>query len=294
MKAKTAAAIDKTSGFARNAVIFLAIAVLFRGLGVVQRIGMLDGYCLVTELILPVVFCVLLLVCVLTCGKRFLWISLLPMLFGSLFFISRALSSDHILGITPGAWEILIRIFIYLVVSLFYSAAVLSDYRVKWLLIPAFGLGIVYHLVFEDYPALFRGEVPITFSNAMMELSILFLLLGLLFVSLSLCPAGPVNGKNQEKPEKPNRGFLWRRKKKEPDDSDVTAKQGMPREKAKKEKEENKEENKKEEERAPAAETVSEPVSKPVFDESFFDKPYRPTLTLDPEAAIDTTAAEEK
>lgn len=319
MKAKTGAAIDRKSGCARNAVIFLAIAVLFRGLGIVQRIGTMDLYSLVTELVLPVTFCLLTILCILTCGKRFLWVSMLPMLTGLLFFIVRVLSADNILGITPGAWEVLLRTLVYLAVSVLYTAAVFSSYRLKWALVPVFGLGIVYHIVFEDYRALFRSEVPLSFSGAMMELSVLFLLLGLLFVALSLRPVGSVVGTQPEKEEK--RAF-WKHKEKSADGAEREAAQEMavePKEtesqkapeeqvpEVKTEKPEENTENKPEDpptvspeadpvDSAPDPVAAEEPVSdpKPVFDESFFDRPYRPTLTLDPLSKDNTTETEEK
>ena len=310
MKEKNGAAIDRSSGFGRDAIIFFGIAIAFRALGIIQRAGVMTQYEIISELILPISFCALMILSIVLFGRKWLWTSLLPMVLCALFLVLRALSKDNILGVEPSVAERCIRILIYLVVAMLYSSMVMSEYRIKWALIPIFGLGLLYHFIFEDYPAIINGAATVTFTTVMMELSIIFILLGLLFTALGVKNKADIQTavekkvktaeekveKKAEEVKEAKEAWVpfWKRNKVE----EVKAEEPKVAEA--------KDEETKPEDLKAAESKVEEPVpamaekpetsaekaepeepaaehEKPVFDESYFDKPYKPTLTLNPE-----------
>lgn len=232
MNNNTGVSVDKNSGSGRNAVIFFALAVVFRSLGMIGRFTGFAGneYRLFAELILPLGFCALMILCIVLFGKNHFWLSVFPMTAGVLFFSLRCFSADNILAREPGSWLAAAQLCAVLASYVFYSCAVMKLPAFKWVLIPIFILGFVYHLVFEDYPAIAAGGDSLSFSTVMMELSILFVLLGMIFVSFAFRkpgmeaktapekPAADDNGKTPPSEQK-KKGFFARLfgKKKQPD-----------------------------------------------------------------------------
>lgn len=278
MKGNTIVSVDRNGGSGRNAIIFFALAIVFRSLGIIQRATDLlaNKYSLFAELVLPLAFCALMVLCIVLFGKNHFWLSVLPMVIGVLFFILRGISEDNILAQKPGDWSTAIHICVYLLVLALYSCAVLRFSVLKWVLIPVYILGSVYHIISEDYPALVGGA-NLSFSSVMNELSILFVVLGLIFTAFAIRTASAEeSGRTPEKKNTEKKqgliARLFSKKSKEPEqkpnEADTTVqKQEMPQEKE-----------------APAEETPAAPKEEsPVFDESFFDQPYTATLTLDPQ-----------
>ena len=298
---KQCAAISRNSGCGRNAIIFFAIAIAFRSLGILQRAGVMTQYEILNELILPVSFCALMILSIVIFGRHFFRVSLLPMIVCVLFFVLRSLSTDNILGKESEPWTLLIRIAVYIAVSVAYSGAVLSNYRLKWVLAPVFGLGIVYHIVFEDYPAIVQGEL--SFSPIMMELGLLFILLGMLFVSIGIKARDGIDSTEEKKHRsgKKNRTESENEDKTEPEKVDGAGSDiGEKAEPEPDDKPEQVEETEPEPEITQESESqyadvgLEEPGSgegKPVLDETYFDVPYKATLTLDP--PTDSVSSEE-
>ena len=137
MKEKVGAALDRKSGFARNAAVFFALAMIFRGLGLVNRIETIGRYALLTEIILPIAFCAMMLLCIPLFGRRHMILSLFPMMLFVLFLVIRSTSADNLLGREPGHAESLIRMSAALLLFVLYSFTVQTNYRFKWILIPA-------------------------------------------------------------------------------------------------------------------------------------------------------------
>lgn len=287
MKEKNGVSIEKSNGCGRNAVIFFAIAIAFRSLGIVQRAAEMTSYDMLAELILPAAFCALMILSIVITGKRFFWTSLLPMVICLLFFILRCLSTDNILGKEPGVWERLVRILVYLLAAAIYFVAVMSEYRLKWVLIPMYALGIVYHVVFEDYPALTGSESEIVFSSVMMELGVIFILLGLIFTALAFKPRTDKHGKSETKPEKEKKTEKETVQETvaetEPETVAETVPEVMPEPETEPAAEEiPSDDASAESEAVPETEEETEPEN--TFDESYFDIPYKATLTLDPQS----------
>ena len=58
--------------------------------------------------------------------------------------------------------------------------------RTKWLLPPLFGLPFLYHIFVEDLAAMRDTANPVTFTDGMMEMSVLCVMLALFLVGLAL------------------------------------------------------------------------------------------------------------
>ncbi|MDO5445026.1 MAG: hypothetical protein Q4F31_05330 [Eubacteriales bacterium] len=284
MKGNTGVTVDRNSGSGRNAIIFFALAVVFRCLGIIQHAGDLltNKYSLFSELVLPLTFCALMILCIVLFGKNHFWLSIIPLMIGILFFILRSFSLDNILARKAGEWSVAIHICVYLLVLMLYSCSVLRFPVLKWALIPIFILGSVYHVIFEDYPAIMNGGESLSFSSVMNELSILFIVLGLIFAAFAFqAVAAEKADKPAEKKEKAKKKGLFARlfskKKKKPEQNTAGAETSEVKQEPV---------SVPETPAAPQPESLKQEESledKPVFDESFFDTPYTATLTLDPQ-----------
>lgn len=207
MNSSPMVSVDRNSGSGRNSILFFALAVVFRCLGMIGRFDAAElnyVYRVSTELVLPIVFCSLMILCVVLLGKNHFWLSLLPVMTGVLFFLLRILSTDNILARTATEWSVAAHVCVYLAVFLLYAVAVLRIPFLKWILVPVYILGMIYHLVFEDYPAIAAGGDSLSFSTVMMEISVLFMLLGMLFVTFAVKrPSAAVTEAEQPDPVKP-------------------------------------------------------------------------------------------
>lgn len=286
--------VDRNSGSGRNAVIFFALALAFRGLGLIQHVGEIagNGYRMFAEFILPLLFCALMVLSIVVLGKKHFWVSILPVVIGELFLILRIVSEDNILGKVMPEWGIVIRVFLYLLVFALYSGAVLRNSKMKWALIPLLILGLGFHLVAEDYPALFGGETALSFSSVMMEFSILFIALGMIFLAFAFTSGESREAEKTRETKKTRKKPFslliskWKnffaslkKQKKTPPETENAEK---PAEKPAEERTEN---------AAPAENPEDVPAmedrkEKPL-DESYFDKPYTASLTLDPQSDTD-------
>lgn len=295
MKENTGVMVDRNGGSGRNAIIFFALAIVFRSLGIIQRAGDLLAYkySLFSELILPLAFCALMILCIVLFGKNHFWLSIVPMMIGILFFILRSISADNILAGKPGDWSAAIHIGVYLLILMLFSCAVLRFPVLKWVLIPVYILGSVYHVIFEDVPAIAEGGASLSFSSVMNELSILFIALGLIFITFAFRTAGAAEGaktekKKAEKKEKEKKQGLFARlfSKKSGNPEKDTAESVAPEEKPETPSPEESADPQKPEEspEEPVSQNSESPAEeKPVLDETFFDEPYTATLTLDPQ-----------
>ncbi len=66
------------------------------------------------------------------------------------------------------------------------SATAFGVIRTKWLLVPLFGLPLIYHLAVEGRPPLRDTVHPVTFSAGMQEISVLCIMLALLLTALAM------------------------------------------------------------------------------------------------------------
>ena len=169
--------LDKTGFFAESAVILLAMAIIFRLIGC---IGMwsnrVDAIMLV---LLPVLCCLLLILCIVLLGKKGFFLSFIPVLLGVVFFVFKSLGFE--------SWmHTVLCVILYVVVAVIYTATVIGWIHTKWLLPVLFGLPFIYHVAVEDIPALIKTPESVTFAAGMQEMSVLCIMAAMFCVSMGL------------------------------------------------------------------------------------------------------------
>lgn len=186
--------LDKTGFFAESAMIFLALAVIFRVIGC--WILWTDRVEFIMLLLLPACCCVLMILCILLFGKKGFFLSFIPVLLGVVFFVYKSLSFTSWL-------HTVLCILLYLVVAVIYTATVFGWIHTKWLLPPLFGLPFLYHVFVEDIPALTNTAQPVTFTAGMEEMSVLGIMAALFCVGMGLKKRPAKHRKREEQPAQP-------------------------------------------------------------------------------------------
>ena len=103
---------------------------------------------------------------------------MLPVLLGVVFFIIKSFTFDSVL-------HTILCILLYLLVAVLYTGTVFGRIRTKWLLVPLFGLPLLYHIFVEDLNAM-RSANPPSFDAGMQEVSVLCIMLSLLLLSIAM------------------------------------------------------------------------------------------------------------
>ena len=133
--------VQKDSRWVQAAVILMIMSAVFRLIGCWNRFG--DSYFAVTQIALPLCCNLLFILVVLTMGKRFFFLSSVPVLLGVVFFIIKSF------GFT--SWlHTLLCIMLYVLVAVLYTSTVFGFIRTKWLLVPLFALPFLYHVLQAD------------------------------------------------------------------------------------------------------------------------------------------------
>ena len=186
--------LDKTGFFAESAVILLAMAIIFRVIGC---IGMwsnrVDAIMLV---LLPVLCCLLLILCIVLLGKKGFFLSFIPVLLGVVFFVFKSLSFE--------SWmHTVLCVILYVVVAVIYTATVIGWIHTKWLLPVLFGLPFIYHVAVEDIPALIKTPESVTFAAGMQEMSVLCIMAALFCIGMGLKKRPPKQKKSRKEAAEP-------------------------------------------------------------------------------------------
>ena len=181
--------LDKTGFFAESAMIFFALAIVFRVIGCLNMWG--NKVDVVMLVLLPVTCCLLMILCILLLGKKGFFLSFIPVLLGVMFFVFKALSFESWL-------HTVLCVILYLVVAVVYTATVIGWIRTKWLLPPLFGLPFLYHVAVEDVPVLVKAPETVTFAAGMQELSILCVMAALFCVGMGLKKRPPKQKKSRK------------------------------------------------------------------------------------------------
>ena len=163
-------------------VVLIALSIAFRLIGCWgswsgSEHG--DSTYLILQIILPVVSALLLIALVWLFGRRALWLSLIPVMMGAVFFIIKSTEYESKLN---------------MVLSILLCAAVIGLYfctmfgfiRTKWFLVLLFGLAFLFHVFIVDLAALRNTENPVSFADGMQEMGALCVILGMFFVSLTM------------------------------------------------------------------------------------------------------------
>lgn len=169
--------VDTGGLFTHGAIIFMVLSAVFTLLGSLGKGG--DVYFMATGFALPLACELLFLVLIVLFGNYSMLPTALPMVLFAVFFIIRAFSFENFL-------YMIIFMVLYLSVAVLFTATVIGWIRNKWLVSAVILITFLFNIAVIDYPALSEGAVSVTFSAIMQEISVLFILIGLLFSSLAL------------------------------------------------------------------------------------------------------------
>lgn len=185
--------------FTIAAAICMILAAACRCVGIIPQLKELPQEEIITRLALPVGACLLYAASVAFCGKKAIWVSIIPLIIGVLFFILRVFTDDNISGQPLGMINILLSLLIYIVITVVYTATVTGAIRTKFILAGIILLPLAYHAGVEDYSAIKLMGNSLTWSAMLMEAGILLIMLGLFFTALGLkkmAPVDPDGGRN--------------------------------------------------------------------------------------------------
>ena len=169
--------VDKTGALVHTAVIFMALSAAFRLVGCWGL--WTDQFFAAAQIALPLICNLLFILCLLLFGGRAFWTTAIPVVPGVVFFIIKSVSFE--------SWvHTVLCILLYILVAVLYTATAFGVIRTKWLLVPLFGLPLIYHLAVEDAAALRDTVHPVTFSAGMQEISVLCIMLALLLTALAM------------------------------------------------------------------------------------------------------------
>lgn len=167
--------IEPDGVLTRAAVCFMAVSMALRAVWCLLWRGEASEAGLVVHALLPLCACALFIVCLLLCGRRALWLSFFPLLVGVVFFILKA--ADFVW------WHEILCTLLYLLVAALYGAAVFSVLPVRNLLVPLFGLPLLFHIFVQD---MILQREKMTASLWLQEGSVLCIMAGLLCVALAM------------------------------------------------------------------------------------------------------------
>ena len=134
-----------------------------------------DPWAVITQGALPLTAAALFLLVTPLFGKRALWVTSIPVLMGVIFFITKAAGFVW--------WHQLLCTALYLLVAALYSLTVFGALPTQRLLIPLFGLPLIYHLVVQD---IIQNLHVYTASQWLREISVLCIMAGLLSLSAGM------------------------------------------------------------------------------------------------------------
>ena len=161
----------------QTAIIFMALSAVFRIVGCWGKWD--EPFFAATQIALPLMCNILFILCLVLLGKKALWLTVVPVILGVVFFIIKSFTFDSWL-------HTVLCILLYLLVAVLYTGTVFGIIRTKWLLVPLFGLPFLYHIFVEDLAALRDTASPVTLSAGLREISVLCVMLALLFTAIAM------------------------------------------------------------------------------------------------------------
>ena len=174
-KEKLRYGVERKNIFVRLSATFLLLAALTRLLGCWGFWKNGDSLFAYTQVLLPIACCVFFAAIILFGGKKLFFLTFLPVIFGAVFFILRALSFDGVL-------RSVLCIVVYLAAALLYCGTVFGLIRTKWLLPPIFALALAYKLFFDK--TVDFGSMSV--KALLPELSVMCILLALLLIPFAM------------------------------------------------------------------------------------------------------------
>ena len=177
-KQKTRFCLDYKHPAAVLSMVAFALAVPFRLLGYADKIT--EPIYGITQVLLPVLCSVLMIVVMIKKGKNALWLSVIPVGLGVLSFMFKLFIDPREVSFLHHAAAILL----YSAVIVLWLLTVIYVIKTKWVLVILFILPFLKHTLTDDLP-IFLGKAPMISADMWYkELSML-----LTMVALSLCAA---------------------------------------------------------------------------------------------------------
>lgn len=174
--------LDPKSPLTLAAVCLFALSAVFRIVWLSAFTQAAQGRGVALHVLLPVSAAAAFIALLLWQGRDRLWLTFFPALAGVVFFIIKAT------GFTP-VHQALCTV-LYLGVAVLYGVAVLGLAPIRPLLIPLFGLPLLYHIFVED---LIQNLPTYTLAEWLQEWSVLAIMAGLLLTSLAMKRREPEN-----------------------------------------------------------------------------------------------------
>ncbi len=184
--------VEKQSRLVQSAVVLMILSAVFRLLGCWNRFG--DSFFAVTQIALPLACNLLFILLLMTVGKRFFSLTLIPVALGVAFFIFQAIGFDSWL-------HTLLSILLYVLVLVAYGATVWGRIPSKWPLVPLFALPLLYQVLVVDVKKFTDPVQPMSFAEGMQEMSVLCILLALILTALAMKKKKPRSLEEAELPK---------------------------------------------------------------------------------------------
>ena len=169
--------VENDSLFSYGAVIFFLLSFVFCILGSLGRWD--DRFFIISQVILPAACTLVFVVFMKLFGQRLFFMTCLPAVLGLAFFVIRAFTYENIA-------YLIISVVLSLSSVFLYTAVVVGWIKRKWPLIPIFLVDFFFDAYVKGYHTLRNPEIAVSFSAVMQEISVLFIILAMLFVSLAM------------------------------------------------------------------------------------------------------------
>ena len=169
--------VDNDSLFSSGAVIFFLLSFVFCVLGSLGKWD--DRFFIVSQVILPAVCTLLFAVFMKLFGRRLFFMTCLPAVLGLAFFVIRAFTYENVAYLIISLVLSLLSVFLY-------TAVIFGWIKRKWPLIPIFLVDFFFDAYVKGYNTLRNPEIAVSFSAVMQEISVLFIILAMLFVSFAM------------------------------------------------------------------------------------------------------------
>lgn len=176
---------DKTRYVVPRKGFLISCAYLLIGLSVLFRLIGYWGFwhhitsATYTQVFLPVLCAVLLIVFLPVFAKHGFWMTSIPIVFTAVFLI---------LETAPIKvwWIKAVSILLYIVVAIIYTMTAFGKIPSKWPLVVVIGVPLVYHLAVQDRSSLIEASSPDMLVSWMPEISAMCFILALLFITLAM------------------------------------------------------------------------------------------------------------
>lgn len=178
-EAKLRYRVSKRNFFTRLTWILLGIAAVFIAVSNwgCWRTG--DEYAVYLQLVLPVVSCALYMLIINHMGEKGFFMTFIPVLLGAAYVIIIEANSGKPLH------SILI-IALCIIVAISYTMTVFGTISTKWLLIPIFGLPLVYRVLVEDKDLFFNSLIPFSLDEALPEIAIICMITAMVLIVFAM------------------------------------------------------------------------------------------------------------